>query len=180
MISRIHILGASGSGTTTLGIELAKELGFKHLDTDDFLWEPTDPPYQQKRSISSREKLLKEELEHNTNWVLTGSMVGWGDSLTSLFDLVIYLWVPQDIRISRLRERERGRFGSEIDEGGKMYQTHLEFIEWAKQYDIGDESMRSRKYHELWLDKLKCEILKIEGVQELKERVSIVKEFMAR
>ena len=32
----IHILGASGSGVTTLGNYISKELGWKYLDSDDF------------------------------------------------------------------------------------------------------------------------------------------------
>jgi adenylate kinase family enzyme len=41
----VHILGASGSGATTLGAALAQRLGFTHLDSDDFFWIKTDPPY---------------------------------------------------------------------------------------------------------------------------------------
>ena len=178
MVKKIHILGAAGSGTTTLGLELAKELGFKHFDTDDFLWVETNPPYQQKRSIPKREELLSIELENDTNLVLTGSMVGWGEQLTSYFDLVIYLWIPQEVRISRLRERERNKFGSEIDAGGKMHKTHLEFIEWASEYDTGDENMRSKRYHELWLDKLNCKVLKLEGLYELDEKINMIKEYL--
>ena len=176
MVKKIHILGAAGSGTTTLGLELAKELGFKHFDTDDFLWEDTNPPYQQKRSIPKREELLSIELESDSNLVLTGSMVGWGEKLAPYFDLAIYLWIPQDVRISRLRERERNKFGSEIDVGGKMHKTHLDFIEWASEYDTGDENMRSRRYHALWLDKLNCKVLKLEGLYELDEKINMIKE----
>jgi len=38
MIQRIHILGASGSGTTTLGRALAERLQCPHFDTDDYFW----------------------------------------------------------------------------------------------------------------------------------------------
>jgi predicted kinase len=34
---RLHLLGASGSGTTTLGRALAQRLGCPHFDTDDWL-----------------------------------------------------------------------------------------------------------------------------------------------
>ena len=44
--NRIHILGASGSGTTTLASAIADEHGHRHLDTDDFFWIPTNPPYR--------------------------------------------------------------------------------------------------------------------------------------
>ena len=39
----IHIFGASGSGTTTLAEKISRELGYFHLDTDDYFWLPTDP-----------------------------------------------------------------------------------------------------------------------------------------
>ena len=56
----IHIFGASGSGTTTLGRYLAQRLGGVHLDSDDFFWLPTDPPYTQKRPIEMRVPLMRE------------------------------------------------------------------------------------------------------------------------
>src|SRR5438128_874343 len=48
MVQRLHILGASGSGTTTLGRALAEGLQCPHFDTDDYFWLPTDPPFTQQ------------------------------------------------------------------------------------------------------------------------------------
>lgn len=45
---RINIVGAPGSGTTTLGRALATQLGFVFADADDFYWKPTTPPFQEK------------------------------------------------------------------------------------------------------------------------------------
>ena len=39
----IHIFGAAGSGTTTLGSKISSKLGYKHMDTDDYYWIPTKP-----------------------------------------------------------------------------------------------------------------------------------------
>jgi adenylate kinase family enzyme len=36
---RVHIFGASGSGTTTLGRTLAERLGVRFFDGDDYFWE---------------------------------------------------------------------------------------------------------------------------------------------
>lgn len=33
----IHIYGASGSGTSTLGRKISDELGYKFMDTDDLV-----------------------------------------------------------------------------------------------------------------------------------------------
>lgn len=43
MIKRIHIFGASGSGTTTLANALSNNMNLPHYDTDDYFWIRTDP-----------------------------------------------------------------------------------------------------------------------------------------
>lgn len=76
MIKRIHILGASGSGTTTLARELSQKINYKHFDTDNFFWVDTLVPFQEKRKVSDRIDLLKTALEHNEKWILSGSLCG--------------------------------------------------------------------------------------------------------
>ncbi|MEC2176437.1 hypothetical protein P9G41_17400, partial [Bacillus amyloliquefaciens] len=56
MKNKIHILGASGVGTSTLGVALSKHLPHTHLDTDDYYW--TDK-FTKKREIPERRKLLE-------------------------------------------------------------------------------------------------------------------------
>ncbi len=41
---RIHITGASGSGTSTLAAALAVALGGVHLEADDYYWLSTSSP----------------------------------------------------------------------------------------------------------------------------------------
>ena len=48
-MARIHIFGASGTGTTTLGGTLAAALDCPHLDTDDYFWIKTDPAFRTVR-----------------------------------------------------------------------------------------------------------------------------------
>lgn len=56
----VQILGASGSGTTTLGKAISEKYDSKHLDTDDYFWLPTDPKYTTKREPSERQRLFIE------------------------------------------------------------------------------------------------------------------------
>ncbi|MGM0421194.1 MAG: AAA family ATPase [Bacillota bacterium] len=177
MIKKIHILGASGSGTTTLGRKLSQVLDYKHFDTDDFFWRDTDPPFSQKRKRNERIKLLDEKLYNNEEWILSGSLCGWGDKYIPLFDLVIYLWVPSEIRMRRLRERQRSEFGDDIKPGGRMYETHLRFMRWAASYDSAGLSSRSRNRHSFWLSSLECEVLRIEEEMSLDEQVNKVLSF---
>ena len=52
--TRIHTVGGSGSGTSTLGEAIATALSYTWLDADDFFWEPTDPPYTTQRAKPKR------------------------------------------------------------------------------------------------------------------------------
>jgi adenylate kinase family enzyme len=71
MIHRIHILRASGSGTTTLGRVLAEHLHFPHFDTADYFWQPTDPPFTQ-RECTARQQLLMDDITAQDSWVVSG------------------------------------------------------------------------------------------------------------
>jgi Adenylate kinase and related kinases len=179
MIKRIHIVGASASGTTTLAGAIAKKTGYRHFDTDKYYWLPTKVPFTQKRNVEERQELLKKDLEKHPEWILSGSLCGWGDILIPYFELVIFLYLPQEIRMKRLIERERIRYGPKIEPDGELYQEHLEFVEWARQYDEAGADMRSKALHENWLSNLPCPVLRIEGDMTVEERLKIVLERIA-
>lgn len=174
MIKRIHILGASASGTTTLAKALSKKTGYCHFDTDDYYWIPTDVLFTQMRNIEERQELLKIDLGNTSEWILSGSLCGWGDIFISHFELVVYLSLPKEVRIRRLIEREKQRYGAEIEQNGKRNKLHNDFVEWASKYDEAGTQMRSKNLHDIWLSKLPCPVLKIQGDKTIEERVNIV------
>jgi adenylate kinase family enzyme len=102
---RILITGASGAGVTSLGRALADALALSHHDTDDYFWRPTNPPYREIREVADRLRLMREVFLDRSDWVLSGSLDGWGDLIIPLLDLVIFLYVPTPIRLQRLRAR---------------------------------------------------------------------------
>lgn len=172
---RIHLIGASGSGTTTLGQALAHHLRCPHFDTDNYFWLPTEPQFEQIRDRAVRQALLGHDLEHHPAWVLSGSLCGWGDVFIPLFDLVVFCAVPTDIRIARLRERERERYGDEaIAPGGRLRAKYEAFIAWAASYDDGPAVERSRRMHEEWLTKVPCPVLRLEDADSLDTRLKRV------
>jgi adenylate kinase family enzyme len=135
---RIHIMGASGSGVTSLGRALAGSLAIPHHDTDDYFWLPTIPPYQEMREAGERLKLMREMFLPRADWVLSGSLNGWGDPLIADFDLVVFLVTPREIRLQRLRAREATHFGTKaVAPGGSHHKETEEFIEWASGYEEG-------------------------------------------
>jgi hypothetical protein len=88
---RLHLVGASGSGTTTLGRALARHLDCPHFDTDDYFWLPSDPPFELIRDRATRQALLGHDLQHHPAWVLSGSLCGWGDVPTRLARVLAHL-----------------------------------------------------------------------------------------
>ena len=104
--SRIFVFGASGSGTSTLGLALADKLGLAWFDTDDIYWERSDPPFRLKREQAARQALLLGTLASARGWVLSGSLCGWGDVIIPVIELAIYVYTPKDVRMARLQTRE--------------------------------------------------------------------------
>ncbi|MDR6288283.1 MULTISPECIES: hypothetical protein [Inquilinus] len=177
---RIHITGAAGSGTSTLGGALAAATGVPHLDTDDFYWLPTDPPFVQKRPIPDRLALIEQAVDGVDRWVLSGSLVSWGGPLIPRFDLVVFLYVPPALRMERLRRREAERYGAAtLAPGGAMHEAHHAFLDWAEAYDAGTVG-RSLPAHEAWLSRLPCPVLRIEGDTTTEDRLQRVRSFRLR
>ncbi|MBM3521496.1 MAG: hypothetical protein FJX57_00950 [Alphaproteobacteria bacterium] len=161
----LHVTGASGSGTTTLGAALASDFALSHLDGDDYYWIPTVPPFQQKRSSAERLAMLRSDIESSGGAVVSGSLVGWGAEVENVFDLVVFLYLPTEIRIERLQRRESQRYG----------RVNQEFLTWAAQYDDGPPEGRSLKMHEVWLGTRTCPVLRLTQDQSVPQRVAEVR-----
>ena len=173
-VLRIHVTGASGSGTSTLGAMLADRFDIPHFDIDDYFWMPTDPPYASMRPVEERIRLIEGILSGLESWILTGSCMGWGDGLVQAADLIVFLHLPGSVRLERLDRREAERFGSRIDAGGDMHAIHIAFREWATQYEDPDFTGRSLAQHERWLECRTNRVLRLESLdtpQGLAERV---------
>lgn len=172
---RIHLLGPSGSGTSSLGKALSQALNIPWFDSDDIFWEATNPPFTCKRTVEKRQEILKEiDLQHDS-WIISGSMLRWGDFLRDELDLIIYLYVDKDTRIQRLVTRERQRFGDRILPGNDMYDNHRAFIKWAETYEDGDLDMRSKMSETAWIQEARCRVLKIEKEMPIADEIMLVR-----
>ena len=158
---RIHILGAPGAGVTSLGKMLAERLGIPHFDTDDFHWFTDDAlPYRRRRNPEHRRLLLGQALSSGDSWVLSGALCGWGDVFIPQFNAVIWLWAPVEIRLARIRERERLRYGADrLAAGGDLHVVFEKFLRWAADYDADTGNIRGRARELEWLGALPCPVL---------------------
>jgi len=75
-LSALALSEAGGPGEGDVD-GLAGRLGVKHLDTDNYFWEATDPPFTTKRPEAERVALMEAEVAGEPSWVISGSLIGW-------------------------------------------------------------------------------------------------------
>ncbi|CAM4217803.1 AAA family ATPase [Janibacter anophelis] len=167
----LHITGASGSGTTTLGRALASAWAVPHADTDDYFWVPTTPPYTTKREEPERVRLMRDLFVGRDAWVLSGTLMGWGDELVEHFDAVVFLSAPHEERMDRLHAREVLRYGETIRPGGEREGAYRDFMDWAGGYEDPDFDGRNRAQHEQWLADLPCPVVRLDSTWPVAELV---------
>lgn len=175
MSSKIHIMGAAGSGTSTLGNSLAEIQPHTHFDTDDYFW---ITKFTEQRPVLERKEMLRKDLLHEDRWILSGAVAGWGDCFMPYFELVIFLWIPSETRLARLQQREVKRYGNEALAGGSKYKQSQAFLEWASLYDHAGMEVRSKTLHEQWMAGLSCPVLRIEGDYSIEESVAKVNKYL--
>jgi adenylate kinase family enzyme len=173
-VARIHVMGASGAGTTTLGAALAKQLGLFHLDTDDLYWMATDPPYTTPRPMEERLALFRSRAPVRQGWVLSGSALKWGAPIEPLYDLIIFLRIDPAMRMTRIRRRETARYGARILPGGDMAERSEAFLIWAESYDAAGPDCRSLCAHQAWLATQSAPVIALDSSRPLSALVEAV------
>jgi adenylate kinase family enzyme len=173
-LARIHILGASGSGATTLGAELAAGLGLSHIEADSLFWMPTDPPFTTRRPADDRRALLLQRLPVTAHWVFSGSALKWATPIEPFYDLIVFLRLDPTIRMERLRQRETARYGPRIEAGGDMADASVGFLEWAASYDTAGPEQRSLAAHKAWLKLQAAPVLRLDSATPVRNLVAAV------
>jgi adenylate kinase family enzyme len=167
---KILIFGASGAGTSTVGKKLAENLDCIHLDVDDYYWEQTTPPFQVKISPAQRNAALMHDFQNHKNVIVSGSLVSWGTYWQTVFDLVVFIYLPMEIRMKRLEKREIERYGDLMFTDGTTRENSKAFLAWAARYDDENFKGRSKYVHEEWMKVLSCPVVKLMGDLELNEQ----------
>jgi len=98
--------------------------------------------------------------------------------LIPYFTLAIRIEIEPEIRILRLVQREKERFGLRIEAGGDMHQQYLKFIEWAKSYDTGGMNIRSKAKHDEWQKLLKCKLIHLDGADTVESNFGKIKKIL--
>ena len=168
------IFGATGTGKTTLAAEFAKRTGFTHLDSDDYYWRKTNPPFQEKVPILERNQNIKVDFHRFENVIISGSMISWDESWKKAFNLVVFLTLENSERLTRLKEREVERYGDKLLTDNIVKQTSKEFLIWANQYENLNFNGTTKQTHINWLQEVDGKILELNGADALHQNVQAI------
>ena len=176
MATGIMIMGSSGAGKTTLGELVANELGYTFVDIDEYIWrKDTEIPFSKMYPKDEKISRLMEAISNCYHFVMAGSIDSFHEHFDPFFELVVHLHTDVQIRMKRVHDRELDLFGERILEGGDMYEEHQKFLNDIAGYDFGIGSCTLHQ-HELWMQSLKCKVIKLNGAHELEENLKIILE----
>lgn len=164
----ICICGLNGSGKTTLAGALAKELNFKHMDVEHYYFISADIPYSSPKTREEVERLLLEDIKQNPCFVFSAVNGNMTEEINEYYNIVIYLDVPRDIRMKRIRQRAIDKFGERVLPGGDMYEQEETFFAYAEK--------RSPDKTENWLKTLQCKVVRLDGTKPIHENVQMIKD----
>lgn len=179
---KLHLFGASGTGVTTLGTALAAALHLPYFDSDDYFWQPSEPPFTMRRPPAVRDALLVHDLAGAESWVLGGSIGGWEEKwLRAPFNLVVFLYLPPALRLHRLRQREQARYGAAIAADPARAAQSEAFLAWAAGYDNSSTGgTRTIANHRRWLGEFTSPVLELPGNLTVAERLAAVRAELRR
>lgn len=167
----IQICGLNGCGKSTLGRALAEKIGFHFIDNENLYFNrsQTNEPYTNPRSEEEVARLLMQEVSEHPNFVFAAVRGNYGKEIIPMYNYVVVIEVPKEIRSQRVRNRSFQKFGSRMRMGGDLYEQEEAFFRMTES--------RQEDYAENWLQLVKCPIIRVDGTKPIHENVEhIVKQ----
>lgn len=174
MATGIMIMGSSGAGKTTLGKMVAKELGYKYVDIDEYIWrKDTEIPFSEMYPKCEKISRLMDAISDCEHFVMAGSMNSFHEHFDPYFKLVVHLHADSQIRVKRVHERELEQFGERVLKGGDMYEEHRKYLSDIAGYDYGIGGCTIQQ-HEEWLKAIDCPVIRLDGADELEKNLQVI------
>lgn len=166
MRNGIIVFGANGCGKTTIGCELAHKLKMKHFDVETYYFEESEIPYSKPRTKDTVIERMLVDFEKCNSFVLSAVTGDYGDEISSMYKLGVFLFAPIDLRLERIERRSLEQYGKRILIGGDMYSQEQEFIEFVRTRNLSiiDE----------WSKILTCPILYLDGTKSISANVKLI------
>lgn len=170
----IQICGLNGCGKSTLGKALAERIGFHFIDNEYlyFSRQNAEEAYANPKSRAEVEMLLMDEVSKHPDFVFSAVKGDYGIDIVPMYNYVIVIDVPKEIRIQRVRNRSFQKFGDRMLIGGDLYGQEEAFFQMVES--------RQDNYIENWLREINCPIIRVDGTKPIEENVEYITHVMGR
>ncbi|WP_102399015.1 hypothetical protein [Haloimpatiens massiliensis] len=100
------------------------------------------------------------------NFIISAVNGDLGDKINSLYECVIYLTVPLEIRLKRVKQRSYDKFGDRVLAGGDMYEQEQGFFDSVvtKNMEKTDE----------WVKGISCPVIYVDGTKPIDETIKLL------
>lgn len=163
----IVLVGLNGSGKSTLAKYAGKKLGFDVLEVEDY-WFEKQHDYQNPRTSSETSQLMMDAIAQSTNgFIIGGNISSLSKELVSNLSLIVYVDVEKELRIKRVIQREKDRYGL-LEKGTSLYNERQDFLTFVQS--------RTPNAIFSWMEKTNIPLLKIDGKANLEHNTKIIKQ----
>ena len=173
MGNKIIVCGGNGAGKSTIGKQLAQELGWTFRDIEDYYFpvKTTDNKYATGRTGEEVAVLLAEDMKRRENLILASVRGNHSDEIVSMFTCVVVVEVPKEVRMERIRNRSYGQFGDRILPGGDLHEQQERFFSMVEN--------RPEDYPTKWLEGLEIPVITVDGTKKVESNVmKIIEKFI--
>ena len=184
MVQGIAILGLNGSGKSTLAHALSDRIGYYEMDVEDYYFPELkksrreelqndnvvetkcrgELPFLKPRVKSVVQDAIILDINAHPNFIISSVTMNWCDEILSKLDVAFMVCTPLEIRLKRIQDRERKRFGTRVLPGGDMYEQQLKFrnMVLARQERVVEESAK----------RLKCPVVVLDGTVSVADNLN--------
>ena len=161
----IQICGLNGCGKSTLGRALAERIGFHFIDNENLYFSRanTNEPYINPKSRADVEKLLMKEVSKHPDFIFAAVKGDYGKDIIPMYDYIVLIEAPQNIRAQRVRDRSFRKFGSRMLIGGDLHNQEEAFFRMVDS--------RQDDYIETWLQTVNCPIIRVDGTKPIEDNI---------
>lgn len=71
---------------------------------------------------------MLSDIEKYGSFVITAVTGDFGDEIQRLYELAVGITAPHEVRMSRIKQRSREKYGDRVCKGGDMYEQEQQFL----------------------------------------------------
>lgn len=163
----IVLVGLNGAGKSTLAKYAAEKLVFDLLEVEDY-WFEKQHDYQNPRKASEASQLMMEAIARAPKgFIIGGNVSSLSKELVPSLSLIVYVDVAKEIRVQRVIQRDKERYGS-LEKGTDFYHSRQDFLTFVQS--------RTPDTILSWMESTNIPMLTIDGTNTLEQNTRIIQQ----